>query len=106
VESASYDIGLTITDDVYRTIIKKATPGQRVAAGVQGVLNFGLGELKGGAIGIGGGILGVGGVPETEGASLVVVAPVVLYGVTSSQGQALGALGQMYTAFSGYRTSS
>ena len=45
VESASYDIGLTITDDVYGTIIKKATPGQRVAAGVQGVLNFGLGEL-------------------------------------------------------------
>lgn len=78
----------------------KATPGQRVAAGIQGTLNFGLGEFKSAGIGIGGGALAVGGAPETLGASLL-AAPVVLYGVTSSQGQALGGMSQLYTAFSG-----
>jgi RHS repeat-associated protein len=76
-----------------------ATTGQRVTAGIQGVLNIGLGEVKTAVAG-GVAIAGIAGAPETGGVSLLATAAAG-YGVISSQGQVLSGMGQLYTSFSG-----
>ncbi len=73
--------------------------GTRVATGVQGVVNIGLGELKtAGAIGVG--LLGAGAAPATEGASLFGTLAAG-YVAVSAQGQVLSGQAQLYSAVSG-----
>jgi len=76
-----------------------ASIGQRVVAGVQGVLNIGLGEAKTAvAFGVAG--ITIIAAPETEGTSLFVGAAAG-YAVVSSHGQVLSGLGQLYIAAGG-----
>ncbi len=73
--------------------------GTRVATGIQGVVNTGLGELKtAGAIGVG--LLGAGAAAETEGTSLFATLAAG-YVAISSQGQVLTGQAQLYSAISG-----
>ena len=80
-------------------VCTKASTGQRVVSGAQGIVNIGLGELKtAGSAGVG--VLSVAGSPETGGASLLAL-PVAAYGVISGQGQVASGAGQIFTAVTG-----